>query len=172
MELITVACNNCGAPLRVPDDARFVTCNHCSSQLAVKHTESVTFTEKLNEINERTERIEDELAELRSRQEIEDLDRQWERQRERYMITDKHGRRRVPTVAGSVFSGIAIVVFGIFWTVVAANMGGGGFALFGVLFIVVGAGVSIYSYTKAQDYLAAQRRYRRRRAQVSQRRVR
>ena len=127
---------------------------------------------RLAACSQRTERIEDQLSELSSRQEVEDLDRQWERERESYMISDKHGHRRVPTVAGSVFGGIAAAVFGIVWTVMAANMGGGGFALFGLIFIVAGIGMSIYSYTKAQDYLAAQRRYRRRRAQASRDRLR
>jgi DNA-directed RNA polymerase subunit RPC12/RpoP len=166
MELITLSCGNCGAPLQVPDDAKYVTCNHCASQLAVRRTDTVTFTEKLDEISQRTQRIEGELSELKSRQELEDLDRQWEREREGYMIADKHGRRHVPTVAGSVFGGVAAAVFGVVWTAMAANMGGGGLAVFGVVFIVLGVGIGLHSYSKAQDYLVAERRYRRRRAEA------
>jgi F0F1-type ATP synthase assembly protein I len=150
--------------LRVPADARFVTCNHCSAHLAVKHNDSVTFTEQLSEINERTERIEEDLAELRSRQEVEDIDREWEHEREQYMVTNKHGHRSVPTSAGSAIGGVVVVVFGIFWTSMASQVGAPGiFPLFGILFIVIGIATSVISFTKAQGYMTAERRYRRRR---------
>ncbi len=171
MELTTVSCNSCGAPLSIPSDARFVTCNHCSAQLSVRHNESVTFTEQLGEISERTERIEEDLAELKSRQEVEDIDREWEREREAYMVTNKHGHRRVPTSAGSAIGGLVVVVFGIFWTVMASQIGGGPFALFGVVFILVGIVTSVISFTKAQEHTSAQRRYRRRRRDATRRRV-
>ena len=170
MELTTVSCNGCGAPLRIPVDARFVTCNHCSTQLAVKHNESVTFTEQLGEINERTERIEEDLADLKSRQEIEDIDREWELERESYMVTGKHGHRSIPSTAGSVIGGVVVVVFGFFWTVMAVSIGAPGiFPLFGILFIVIGIVTSIVSFTKAQGYNVAQRRYRRRRSDAERR---
>ncbi len=164
MELTTVSCSSCGAPLRIPADARFVTCNHCSAQLAVKQNESVAFTEQLGEINERTEQIAEDVAELKYRQEIEDIDREWDRQRESFMVTTKHGHRRVPSTAGSVIGGIVIVVFGIFWTAAASQAGAPGiFPLFGVLFILFGIATSVFSFTKAEGYSAAERKYRRRR---------
>lgn len=162
MELTSISCGNCGAPLQIPADARFVTCNHCRSQLAVKHSDSVTYTEKLEELDERTEQLQEEVQQLRFQNELARIDRDWEREREGYMITDKHGRRHEPSVAGSVVGGIVAVGFGIFWMMMLPAQAGG-FALFGVVFVLVGIGVSIYGYVRAQDYLRAERNYRRRR---------
>jgi len=78
------------------------------------------------------------------------------------MINDKDGHKRIPTTTGSVVGGNVIVVFRISWTGFAASMTSGSshpdasgivscFPLFGVLFILVGIGVSIYSYMKAKD---------------------
>ena len=47
MELISVSCNHCGAPLEVPPGANYVTCAHCGSRLAVKRTGSAVYTELL-----------------------------------------------------------------------------------------------------------------------------
>ncbi len=167
MELTTVSCNSCGAPLQVPAGAKFVTCNHCSCQLAVKHTDSVTFTEQLGEISERTEQIAEDVAELKYRQELEDLDRQWERERESYMVSDKHGRRHVPSRAGGLIGAVVAVVFGIFWIKTTSHGGAPAmFPLFGVLFIVVGIFVGIGSCSDANDYRKAEQAYRRKRAAV------
>lgn len=168
MELNSISCGNCGAPLRVPAEARFVTCNHCQSHLAVKHSDSVTWTEKLGELDERTERLEDELSELRYETALQRLDREWERERETYMITSKNGRRHVPTVGGAIFGGVFAGGMGLFFMIMMAGSrgGGGAMGLFGLVFIAVGIGIAIHSYVKAQDYLAAESRYRRRRAQL------
>ena len=111
-----------------------------------------------------TQRIEEQVGQLAIESELNAIDAQWDRERETYMITGNNGVKKLPTVAGSVVGGVIVVVFGIFWTAPAASMGGGGFAAFGVLFILFGIGVSAYSYGKAQAYLAAERRYRRRRS--------
>ena len=157
--------------MQVPAGARFVTCNHCSCQLAVKHTNSVTFTEQLGEIGKRTEQIAEDVAELKYRQELEDLDRQWERERESFMVSDKHGRRQVPSKGGGLVGAIVAVIFGIFWIKTASEAGAPAiFPLFGVLFIVAGIFVGIASCSDADDYRKAEQRYRRRRAAVKRRR--
>jgi hypothetical protein len=159
MELSSISCGNCGAPLQVPADARFVTCNHCRSQLAVKHTDSVTYTEILEELDERTERMEEELAQLRYQSDLHRIDRQWERERESYLITDKHGIRREPSVFGAVIITIAGLLMGV---VVLFTFEGPG-SLFGFAFMLIGCGAGAYNYFRAKDFLAAKRRYRRRR---------
>jgi LSD1 subclass zinc finger protein len=168
MELSSISCGNCGAPLHIPPSARFITCNQCQSQLAVKHSESVTWTEKLEQLDARTERIEEELSHLRYQNELANLDRQWEREREKYMVTDKHGRRREPSVAASIVGGVLAVGMGVF-LLATGFQGFGGMALGGLVFILVGIGGSLYSYVRAKDYLAAQRSYRRRRYQLRKR---
>lgn len=61
MELETLSCNNCGAPLQVPENANFVSCAQCGSQLAVKRNESARYTEVLQRLDTRTTEMAREL---------------------------------------------------------------------------------------------------------------
>jgi Flp pilus assembly protein TadB len=166
MHLETLNCNNCGASLSVSEEANFVTCNHCSTQLAIRRTESTTFTQKLDQIESKQEEMQDTLNRLEQQNKLAQVDRDWERERESFMITDKHGRRHLPNEVMSVFGGVVVIVFGVFWTIMAARIGGGPFVIFGVVFILFGVGVSFFQFQKAKDYRAAQRRYHRHRRQV------
>ncbi len=92
------------------------------------------------------------------------------------MVVGKDGHRHIPGKASSVFVGIFTVGFGIFWTAMAASMigfGGDGvfsiFPLLGVLFVLFGAGMSIYAFVKAGQYEQAQQRYQRRRREMQDR---
>jgi hypothetical protein len=115
---------------------------------------------------------EQQLAELRLQNAVDRLDREWQLQREQYMIANNYGVRQIPSQGVSIIGGAAVVGFGIFWTIMAANMGGGFggafdiFPLFGVIFIVAGIGISIYSFTKASQYQRANAEYQRRRRQL------
>jgi len=177
MALESVACNNCGAPLQVPEEANYVTCVHCSTQLSVKRTGNARFTEAIDDLREQVEK-------LTRQNELEALDREWALERESFMVSGKHGRRRLPTKTGSLIGGIVITVFGLFWTSMAAgitgtasNFGGGGiggafacFPLFGLLFVAAGIAISIYAYRKAHDYEQAHRRYQQRRREILEKR--
>lgn len=163
MELLSLNCNHCGAPLEVPSSARFVTCNHCNSKLAVKRTGSTTYTELLEQIDQRTEQLTEQVAHLSYQNEIHRLDREWELERERYMVTGKHGHRRIPSETGSLVGGAVATVFGIGWMVFASQIGGGAFALFGLVFIGIAIFGSFNGVTKANRYRQAERRYRQRR---------
>jgi DNA-directed RNA polymerase subunit RPC12/RpoP len=173
MKLDQISCNNCGAPLEVPEGTNFASCRHCGSRLAVRRTESASFTEVITDLKEQVEK-------LTRQNEIDALDREWEAEKERFMVTGKHGHRHLPTRTGSLAGGIMITVFGIFWTAMAAGIAGftgrfgGGpfgrlfscFPLFGVVFIVFGIGMSIISYNKAGEYEKALRRYNQRREEM------
>jgi len=106
----------------------------------------------------------DHLEEIKRQNEVEQLDREWAMERERYMVTGRYGYRSIPSQGASVLGGVLFVAFGILWTVLASGIGGGFFAMFGVLFILFGAGISIYSFIKAGQYEEARQRYQRRRA--------
>lgn len=115
----------------------------------------------------------DQLAEIKSQNEITQLDRQWELERENYMIAGRYGNKYIPRKISSVLGGVAIVGFGIFWTASANSMQGfesndvfSLFPLFGVLFIVFGVVMSIVSFTKAIQYENAYRNYQRRRSEL------
>jgi hypothetical protein len=175
----TVHCNQCGAALSIAPTTNFVTCNRCGAQLAVKRTADATFTEPAS--GEAMRQVADHLGAIAAQNELANIDRQWEIERENYMISDRWGRRSVPSAGLSLVGGVVIVVFGIFWTVMAATITGGFaeaggprglayiFPLFGVLFIVVGIGVTAYSYTKSRQYQQAYRAYQRRREEAARR---
>lgn len=108
-----------------------------------------------------------QLQEIQLQNEVARLDREWQLEREQYMVAGRYGQRYIPSQGMSVLGGIAIVGFGIVWTAMASSMGAPGFfPLFGVLFILFGVGVSIYSCTKASEYDQAYRQYRHRRSQL------
>lgn len=55
---------------------------------------------------------------------------------------------RGPSMMGGIM-GIAVAVFGVIWTVMAASMGGGLFALFGVVFVIVAIVNTVYNFKNA-----------------------
>ena len=57
MELITLSCNQCGAPLEAPPSARFLTCAHCGSRLSVQRTGSAYYTEVMEQVATNTAQI-------------------------------------------------------------------------------------------------------------------
>ena len=57
MPTLALNCNNCGAPLSVPDGVRFLTCSFCQSQLEVVQEGNAAFTKVLEQLQERTEQV-------------------------------------------------------------------------------------------------------------------
>ena len=115
----------------------------------------------------------EEARELSRRQDVADLGREWEIQKEQYMVSGRYGFRYVPKKGHSLVAGVVMPAFGIIWTVMAFNMSrgfGGGFGsifpAFGVLFALFGVGMGIYLYNKASEYEKAYENYRRRRADL------
>src|SRR5215207_11359057 len=96
MELETLNCNNCGAPLQVPESANFVTCTHCNSQLAVKRTETAHYTEVLQRLDNRTSEMAKELRQLKLQNELMAIDEAWEDEQREYLITPSKGAAYLP----------------------------------------------------------------------------
>lgn len=57
MELLSMSCNKCGAPLEVPAGTSFVTCTYCKSSLAIHRTGNAAYTEVLAQIDHKTDQI-------------------------------------------------------------------------------------------------------------------
>ncbi|HEX8916619.1 MAG TPA: hypothetical protein VF796_29985 [Humisphaera sp.] len=168
--VVSVACNHCGATLDVGGDTRFVTCQYCGSRLAVHRTGSAAYTEVLDELRQATRRLSDDVGTIKLQNELEALDREWAMRRDELMVDDGKGRRSVPTRVGATVAGAATVVFGVFWTVMAANMEAGPiFFVFGVGFTLLGIVSAMRSATKAGEYEQAEQAYRRRRAELIRR---
>lgn len=164
MELSPVACNNCGAPLQIPEAAQYVTCQHCSSQLEVKRNESVAWTEKMEQIetiDRRTEQLVDHMAQLRFQTELNRIDRWWEREERLYLVRDEHGNGHRPNAVGSVVAGCVVALAGFFFLAI----GGEGLVI-GPVMILVGVAIGFVGNHQAIKYENARRRYRRRRADV------
>ncbi len=179
MELLSLTCQNCSAPIQVPVGAKFVTCSHCGAQLAVKRNDSIAYTETLETIDSRTERMAVQLDDLQRQSDVANLDREWELKRDEFFVTGKHGLRHLPTAGGSIVGGLVITVFGIIWTIIACGIGGamgqhGGpftlfglvFPLFGVAFVGFGLWNAYHHYSKASEYEKAQEKYHRERAEL------
>ena len=55
---------------------------------------------------------------------------------------------RGPSMMGGV-AGIAVCIFGIIWTIGALSIGGGPFALFGLVFIAMSIAITVYNFKNA-----------------------
>ena len=162
MELVKLACNNCGADIDVPGDARFVTCRFCSAKLEVGHTDGAAFTR----VREEVARIAHEVDELRAenrvlslKSDLERLDRDWNERREKLMIKSKDGSVSEPTrftaVLCVVLGGGLAIVF-VVMNVVAA----------GIVSAAVGAIAALIVYNKALQYERASALYQTRREKI------
>lgn len=167
MRLETIACNQCGAPLTVPEAAQFVRCNHCSASLAVRRSESVTYTEVVEKLVEHTSKLAEQVAHLRYQAELARIDGDWDRERQRHLVSQKNGAPTEPTYGGAVFGGVAMAVVGILAAILGGSgPGGGGFALFGIGAVMLGAFAAIFGWHKAAEFERARKRYKARRARL------
>ena len=141
MNLVTVRCNECGAPLETSDSARYLTCNHCGSQLSVQRTASSIFTEKLEAIEERTEAIAGSIDVIRVQNDIAQLDREWVMEREKHLVHGKRGTHE-PGPGNVIGSAVGLVVgLMILWVEMSARSRGM-MTVMGLFFTVMcGAGL-------------------------------
>jgi hypothetical protein len=167
MSVLSVNCNGCGASLDVSAETRFVTCGHCGARLEIKQSANSTYTEMLEKLDRKTEEIADELAAIRRQNEVERIDREWERERKQYLTADRSGNLSEPSAVLGVVAAVVAGVFGLFWMAGAASMSGGeSFSLFGFVFISAAIYLGYVSVTKASAYEEAKRRYENRRAEA------
>jgi hypothetical protein len=165
MELESIACNNCGAPLQVPTSANYVTCNHCATQLAVRREASISYTEKIDQIGERTDHLVQELAQVRFQQALDAIDRKWERDSKQYMIRGKHGHESLPSETAAILCGIGAA--GALLFAIVGGVNGTPVALFaGVVSVMLGI-TALMQGAKASQYKKAHTRYQRRRGALS-----
>jgi len=166
-EIVSVRCNHCGAPLQIAANARFLTCTYCGSQLEVHRSGGAVYTEVLQDIDARTQRIEHDVADIKRQNAIEQLDRQWAIQRQSFLVRNKDGSTDVPTVAGGIVGAVIAVVAGIAWIIFTASAGAPGFVpLFGLVFIGGGVFSAISTLGKASGYSSAESQYQVQRAQL------
>lgn len=170
MHVVTLNCNHCGAPLEVPAKTRFVTCAYCASRLQIHQSGNAVYSEVLEAIGQRTEKMAQDLETIKLQNEVEQLDRQWQLDLDRYKVRDREGHYQVPNRAGSLVGAVVGVVFGLFWIVFTLGAGAPGvFPLFGLLFIVLAIVGGVKAAGKADAYERGRTSYEiRRRALVGQ----
>lgn len=154
MKLISLSCNHCGAPLEVPEKAKFVTCGFCDARLQIAHTGSSYYTEVMEAVDD----IREDVAALKRHAELERLDREWEQRRAELSVTDKHGRIHRPDSIGMTVGGIGAAAFGVVWTVIAGAMFPP-MALFGIIFVAVAVVSVVRTRGKAAEYQQAYAQY-------------
>ena len=165
MKVITVRCNECGAPLETSDTARYLTCGHCGSQLSVQRTASAVFTEKLDAIASQTEMMAGSLGIIRVQNDIAQLDREWVMEREKHLIRGKRGVHE-PNFA-SIFGGTVGLVVGLLMICGGLSMhGSGSLALVGLIFAVFSGSSMVSCVGKVGKLKAARETYEFRRAEL------
>lgn len=163
--LLPVTCNQCGAPLSVPEDVRFVTCAHCDTSLSVEHEGDAYFTRALEELGEKAEQIDAKLDSVERQLQRQNLDLQWEIDRKKLMVRSKEGDLVVPKRADSPGSIAQLAIGGVIICVfltIASQVSGGG-AMFGLFAVIAGVAMLfgiISEHSKAVRYERARRRYR------------
>jgi hypothetical protein len=109
-----------------------------------------------------------------SLEELDHIDREWEKERERYMVAAKSGRRYKPSTGAAVVVGLISVSMGLAWTMTSFalfhTLGplAGMFPVFGVVFAIGGTAISFYQFQKAKRYQAAYRAYQNRRSAIQE----
>lgn len=153
--------------MEVPENTAFLTCGYCSSRLAVRRSGNAVYTEVLEALEKRTQRIAKDVEVIKMQNQLAELDRQWMVDREKYMVRGKYGASRVPTRAGSVIFMLITVVFGL----VFLGMGFSSDAplpamLFALLFVGAAVAAGVYRAQKAESYQRGKRNYQRRRQEL------
>lgn len=97
----------------------------------------------------------DQLEDIKNQNEIAQLDRQWEIEREKYVSYGEHGRRKVPSKVGSVIGGVVFCGIGLFMMSIFPPMG--------FFVIILGCVGCALSFAKAVKYRAEEESYQRRR---------
>jgi len=168
-KLLALSCNHCGAPLDVPPRAKYVTCAHCATRLKVMKTENAAYTEILEEVMQKTQEVADDVAVLTLQGELDRIDRSWEKRRENFMISDKHGHKHVPSTFNTVGTGAFGGVIMLIWVGFSVSSGMpkemamivGGIACLVVGSAIIGFGkVRVYEQEKAKYTRRRREKYR------------
>ena len=118
-------------------------------------------------------------AEASRQDELARLEREWEIERQAYLVTDRSGRRSVPTLWRGMVVTVIGSSFGILWTMLGMDQVIRGpdsgpiavllmlLALVGNAIIMASVGWGMYCHARVQKYEQAFRDYQERRASVS-----
>ncbi len=164
MKVTKVCCQGCGADLDVDEGIRFVTCNFCGARLEIVHDDTVTHSRLLEKIGRQTDAMAGDLKVIRLQNELEQLDREWQADSQRFMVTGKNGQASAPNPVAGILMAIVGIAFGIFWIGQTSRMGAPAFfPLFGFVFIAAAAFGAFRNLAKSSGMNQARSGYERRR---------
>lgn len=174
MEIESLSCNNCGAPLEVPSTANFLTCRYCGSRLVVRRTETTHYTELMEQLERSTQQLEDQAEYMRLRNAVDALDADWQRERRRHLIRRPNGSVQAPTrwyLGTSIV--VALVVFGLtgLWFYASASAGPGAscFGWIGAVISLAAVAHAAWVSNKVSNYNLAKRVYHQERGELLKR---
>jgi hypothetical protein len=104
--------------------------------------------------------------------ELDRIDREWEKKREQYMVKTKYGLRYAPSSSAARVFGVLTYVMGAIWMGMVTGLSPkldcitSMLLLFGAVFVFGGMVISFNQRRMAARYEAAFRVYRRRRAEA------
>ena len=164
---VKVCCQGCGADLQLADDIRFLTCNFCGSRLEVVRDPTTTHTRLLEEIHRKTENMDGRIRVIELQNELELLDRNWDRYRESCLTRGKDGSLSEPSLAAAQVIGHgSLIIAGVILLLCLSNWNGDG-ASMGLIFVlglfIFGAFQLIHGTETARSYEGARLTYQLRR---------
>lgn len=118
------------------------------------------------------------LGDERYQSELKRIDREWAREKDKYMIANKDGRRYVPTTGEIIAGAVMVAALGVFWTLFSLGIAigapsAGPFLAVKVFFLLLGVAITasgVWSGLRAAErteaYNRAHAAYQRRRAAV------
>lgn len=142
MKALSLSCNHCGAALSVPEKTNFVTCSYCSSRLKIQKEGGAVYSEVLEEVKE----IADDVSIIKMQNRLERLDREWQKERETYMIRRKDGHVSEPSTGGNIIGFLFLIPFigvCLFIAGSASKMGAPG------IFSIVPVGIGVFAIVAA-----------------------
>ena len=142
MRVITLSCNQCGAPLEVSSDAQFTACFSCEAKFAIEGTEEDTRTELLEE-----PRIEEMDGESQKR--VASLEAEWLERSEEF-LDRRRGGGIIPTRKGAKRALLGWIIPALSLSVFVE---GGWF--FGIVIVLIGLASTKHELWKADRYREA-----------------
>jgi hypothetical protein len=127
--------------------------------LSIERNDSTVYTQQLDRLESKQDQVLEKLTRLERERDVDQLDREWESAVDEFMITDKHGGKRLPSEGAATFAIVVTVAFGLFWMFMASRIAPP-IALFGILFIGFGVYNGLRVQRMAAKYRQAEKRYR------------
>jgi len=159
MKVTKVCCQGCGADLQIDETIRYVTCNYCNARLEIVHDTTVTHSRQLDKIERTTDDLAVKLKVLELQNDIERLDREWEKFREAVLPRDQQGQLREPTVGTEVLAGISVCCVGLVLLIATVANGEFGWAFMCLPVFAIGVWIMKNGGGKAEDYQTQRYRY-------------